>query len=42
LDGGKVSDSDPEGRIYLLPGEADPEAHVFAQVLDRLDAVAAK
>jgi len=42
LDGDQASSIDPAKRIYALPGDTAPEAHVFARVLDRLDTVAAK
>lgn len=42
LDGDQASSADPSKRIHLLPGNADPEAHVLAKVLDRIDTVAAK
>jgi energy-coupling factor transporter ATP-binding protein EcfA2 len=42
LDGDQSGSIDPDRRIYALPGDTAPEAHVFARVLDRLDTLAAK
>lgn len=42
LDGDKADSADPSKGIYLLPGDADPEAHVLARVLERIDVLAAK
>ncbi len=42
LDGDKASSVDSDKRIHVLPGNADPEAHILAQVLDRIDTVAAR
>jgi energy-coupling factor transporter ATP-binding protein EcfA2 len=42
LDGDQAVSKDPGKRIYLLPGDSSPEAHVFGRVLDILDRVAAK
>jgi hypothetical protein len=42
LDGDQSGSINPARRIYALPGDTAPEAHVFARVLDRLDILAAK
>ncbi|GAB2806273.1 hypothetical protein GCM10027176_09070 [Actinoallomurus bryophytorum] len=42
LDGDQASSANAEKSVFVLPGQASPEAHVFAQVYNRLDSVAAK
>ncbi|MFD5180954.1 ATP-dependent endonuclease [Nocardia sp. NPDC058379] len=42
LDGDQAEHVDPTRKVYALPGTAAPEAHVFQQVLDSLDELAAK
>jgi hypothetical protein len=36
LDGDQRDKTDPERRIFALPGEQPPEAHVFQRVADKL------
>jgi len=42
LDGDQARLVATDKKIFALPGNTCPEAHVFARVLDRLDAVAAR
>jgi hypothetical protein len=42
IDADQAGKADPAQRIFVLPGDADPEAHVFDVVHDRLDYVAAR
>ncbi|WP_433261577.1 AAA family ATPase [Actinosynnema sp. CS-041913] len=42
LDGDQSAKADTANRVFILPGDSDPEAHVFDVALDRLDHVAAR
>lgn len=42
LDGDQQASVDPANRIFVLPGEQGPEAHVLQRVLDKLDEQAAR
>lgn len=42
IDADQVGKANPAKRIFALPGNTDPEAHVFDVVHDRLDHVAAR
>ncbi|MFD6911395.1 ATP-dependent endonuclease [Streptomyces virginiae] len=42
VDGDQAGKADPKRRIFTLPGDGDPEAHVFDAVLERLEHVAAR
>jgi energy-coupling factor transporter ATP-binding protein EcfA2 len=42
IDADQAGKANPAQRIFALPGRADPEAHVFDVVHDRLDHVAAR
>ena len=42
LDGDQRDKVDPGSRVFALPGDQPPEAHVFHRVLERLDAEAAR
>lgn len=42
VDGDKAHLMDNERGVYVLPGDSDPEAHVFDRVLDKLDSEAAR
>lgn len=42
LDGDKGGKKDPESLIFVLPGDGDPEAHIYDVVLNDLDNQAAK
>lgn len=42
LDGDQTSLADATKKIYLLPGDGSPEAHVFGAIVDALDRVAAR
>lgn len=42
VDGDKREEMDEAARVFALPGEQSPEAHIFQRVLDRLDVDAAR
>jgi energy-coupling factor transporter ATP-binding protein EcfA2 len=42
LDGDQRDKANPEARVFALPGDQPPEAHVFQKVLDCLDSEAAR
>lgn len=42
VDGDHPELADPDKKIYILPGDQFPEAHVFQRVLERLDVAAAR
>lgn len=42
LDGDQRSHVDPSSRVFALPGDQAPEAHVFQKVLEVLDQEAAR
>jgi hypothetical protein len=42
VDGDKADEASGEKRVFVLPGSADPEAHVFDAVLEKLDTEAAR
>ena len=42
IDADQADKADPVQRIFVLPGDSDPEAHVFDVVHDRIDHVAAR
>jgi hypothetical protein len=42
IDADQADKADVDRRIFALPGQGDPEAHVFDVVYDRLDGVASR
>jgi hypothetical protein len=42
VDGDRRADVNPEAKVYSLPGDQAPEAHVFQKVLEVLDQEAAR
>ncbi|MFE9427638.1 AAA family ATPase [Kitasatospora sp. NPDC006697] len=42
LDGDQADKTDATNGIYALPGTAEPEAHIFDSICEKLDTVAAK
>lgn len=42
LDGDQAASLDPHRRVFILPGSASPEGHIFQAVHDRIDSVAAR
>ncbi len=42
LDGDQAAHVDPARNVFVLPGSASPEGHIFQSVHDRIDRVAAR